>query len=278
MIVRYRPVQALALATLAALVTACAVFAPLFDRAMQQALTDITVERAEPARAGLQLIATRAGGNGFGFHNRERPERPEDVAAVVPAEMASAYRDPVPGYAAEANPMPGSPSDPYGEIVWREGACDHVQVVSGRCAEAPGEVMVSEADVENFDLPVGASLAIPGIPLNDSAATLPRARLEVVGVYAQRPSAYWLGLQLTGRSGLVEPGPVVKVQHDVWLTARPTFEDAGVPPLPGGRSTVTYELDVAALGVDQLLSLSAAIDRLAKTAGAGGDGTIVTPY
>ena len=276
--VRYRPLQALALATLAALVTACATFAPLYDRAMRQALTDITVERADPATAGLLLVATRAGDSGFGFQNRHRPQRPEDVAAIVPPAVRAAYRSPVLGYAADANPMPGSPSDPYGDILWRDGACDHLRLVAGHCAEQAGELMVSEADAENFDLDVGTRLAIPGIPRNDSSASLPAARLVVVGIYAQRPSAYWLGLRLTGRSGLVEPGPVVKVQHDVWVTARSTFQDRSVPPLPGGRSTVGYELDAAALGVDELFTLSTDIRRLAKTAAGGADGTIVTPY
>ena len=276
--VRYRPLQALALATLAALVTACAAFAPLYDRAMQQALTDITVERADPAAVGLQLVATRAGGNGFGFQNRERPARPEQIADVVPPGTRAAYLPPVLGYAADANVLPGFPGDPNGEVVWRDGACDHVALTDGGCATRPGEIMVSEADADNFDLGVGARLAIAGIPLNGAHATVPRGRLVVTGVHAQEPSPYWLGLRLTGRSGLVEPGPDPKVQHDIWLTPRSTFEDPALPPLPGGRSTVAYVLDIAALGVDDLFALTAEIDRLAATAGEGADGTIVTPY
>ncbi|MDI6908560.1 FtsX-like permease family protein [Nocardioides sp.] len=275
---RYRPFQALALAALAALVAACAVFAPLYDRAMQQALTDITVERADPAVAGLQLIATRAGGGGFGFQNRERPAAPETIAEVVPAGTRAHYLAPVLGYAAEANVLPGSSRDPGGDVVWREGACEHLTLVAGVCAERAGEIMVSAADADNFDLPVGTRLAIPGIPHNGAHATVPRAHLVVAGVYDQEPSAYWLGLQLTGRSGLVDPGPPAQVQHDVWLTARSTFEGPGLPPLPAGRSTVGLPLDVDALGVDDLFALSDAIRRLAKTAGAGADGTIVTPY
>lgn len=275
---RYRPFQAAALATLAALVTACAVFAPLYDRAMRQALTDITVERADPAVAGLQLVATRAGGGGFGFQNRDRPAYPEVVADVVPAGIRASYLAPVLGYAAAASRLPGSSDDPGGDLVWRDGACVHLTIVAGACAERAGEIMVSEADADNFDLPVGARLAIPGIPRNGTHATVPRARLVVVGVYAQEPAPYWLGLRLTGRSGLVDPGPPAEVQHDVWLTARATFEDTGVPPLPGGRSTVALPLDVPELGVDDLFALSDAIRRLGKTAGAGADGTIVTPY
>lgn len=276
--IRYRPFQAVALATLAALVTACAVFAPLYDRAMQQALTDITVERADPAVAGLQLIATRTGGDRFGVQNRERPAAPETVAEFVPAATRTHYLAPVLGYAAEANMLPGLAGDPYGDVVWRDGACEHLTLVAGACAEQAGEIMVSEADAENFDLDVGTRLAIPGIPRNGTNATLPRVRLVVASVYDQEPSAYWLGLRLTGRSGLVEPGPVPIVQHDVWLTVRSTFEDPGLPPLPAGRSTAAFQLDAAALGVDDLFALSAGLGRLAQSGAAGADGTIITPY
>ena len=55
---RYRPFQALAIATLAALVTACAAFAPLYDRAMRQALTDITVEEPTAATEGARYSYT----------------------------------------------------------------------------------------------------------------------------------------------------------------------------------------------------------------------------
>ena len=46
---RYRPLQAAAVAALAALITACAAFAPLYYRAMQQALTEITLDNASRA-------------------------------------------------------------------------------------------------------------------------------------------------------------------------------------------------------------------------------------
>ena len=49
---RYRPFQAVAIVTLAALITACAAFAPMYDRAMRQSLTDISIARTAPAVAG----------------------------------------------------------------------------------------------------------------------------------------------------------------------------------------------------------------------------------
>lgn len=278
MSVRYRPFQALALGTLAALVTACAAFAPLYDRAMQQALTDITVERAAPESVGLQLIATVAGSQRFGFKNRDRPVAPESVAALLPERMRGSYEPPVLGYGAVANRFPGRPGDPVGDIVWRDGACDHLEITAGRCATAAGEIMVSRPDADNFALDVGAPLEIAGIPRNDAGATVPLARLRVVGIYAPRASSYWLGLDLTGRSGLVEPGPSPVVQHDVWLTARPTFEDAGFPPFKGGRSIAAYPLRATAVSVDDLFSISDDLADIKRAGAAGADGTIVTPF
>jgi len=54
---RYRKGQAAVVAALAALITACAAFVPLYDRAMQQALVDVELERHSAIEAGAQLEA-----------------------------------------------------------------------------------------------------------------------------------------------------------------------------------------------------------------------------
>jgi len=51
--IRYRRLQALVLLVLSALITACTVLAPLYDRAMQQALTRLTVDGALPRRVPM---------------------------------------------------------------------------------------------------------------------------------------------------------------------------------------------------------------------------------
>src|SRR6478736_1117361 len=95
---RYRPFQAIAIATLAALVTACAAFAPLYDRAMQQALTDLAVDHADQAIVGLQLRAIASDPRTtFGAHVRTRPPEPETVLAKVPTAMRRSYLAPTLG-------------------------------------------------------------------------------------------------------------------------------------------------------------------------------------
>ncbi|CAI9413445.1 FtsX-like permease family protein [Nocardioides sp. T2.26MG-1] len=250
MSVRYRPFQALALAALAALVTACAVFAPLYDRAMQQALTDITVERADPDSVALQVST----GSDSLFSNA----KPENLVALVSPAMRDSYLDPVLGYRATAEVLPGQPNDPLGDLVWRDGECDHVAFVRGDCPAAPGDIAVSTADADNFGLRVGRRLTIR--PASGDVGS----RLRVTGIYeGAQGDDYWLGLALTGRSGLADPGLLSQVQHDVWLTDRSTFEGSRVPVMPEQAATVGLPLDATALGVDDLMSLASGIEELA---------------
>ena len=268
---RYRPFQAFAIAMLAALVTACAAFAPLYDRAMQQALTDLAVDHTDQAIVGLQLRAIASDPRTtFGAHVRTRPPEPQAVLAEVPTAMRASYLAPVLGYAAVATVPkgeipasdPSAPTGSTGEVIWREGACDHVTFTAGGCPTQAGDVAISEADARIFGLHVGMSFRVPGIPHNNSQATAPTAGLTISGVYRQRPGDYWFGLSLTGRAGIVDPVST-QMQHDVWLSTRATFTDPSVPPLNGQASTVDLPLDRAAAGVDDVLTLATGIDRLA---------------
>ena len=268
---RYRPFQAVAIATLAALVTACAAFAPLYGRAMQQALTDLAVDRTEQEVVGLQLRAIASDPRTtFGSHVRTRPPAPETVLARVPAGMRRSYLAPVLGYAAVATVPrgeipatdPGSRTASTGELRWREHACDHLTFSAGGCPARPGDVAISEADARILGMRVGMSFGVPGIARNDPEAVIPTATLTVRGVYRQRPGDFWFGLDLTGRAGVVDP-VTTQVQHDVWLTDRGTFTDRSLPPLDGQASTVDLPLDRPAAGVDDVLTLATGIDRLA---------------
>ncbi|WP_395695338.1 FtsX-like permease family protein [Nocardioides sp.] len=258
---RYRPFQAAVVATLAALVTACAVFAPLYDRAMQQSLVDLTLEQAPPVTDGLQLSAVYADAVGFGRSSTQPPPPPETVVTKVPAGVRSSFGTPVLGYAATATRLPGASHDPIGELRWRSDVCDHLTIVAGSCPDAAGEVAVSEADVDNFGLRPGASFRIAAVGAGDVHVHGRSTRLTVSGVYRQRPDDYWMGQILTGRSGLVSPTPPTQVQHDVWLTGRETF-DSGLT-LPGASSTVDLAVDPDAVGVDELLRLGSAVRTLA---------------
>lgn len=277
---RYRPFQAVAIATLAALITACAAFAPMYDRAMRQALTDISIARTDPAVAGLQLTGTtQLGGGTFATHNRSAPPSPELVADKLPEELRDSYRDPILGYSALVTSEPGRSADPRGQVIWREGQCEHVTMVEGSCPDQTGEIAVSEADVENFGLGPGDTVRVSGIPRDQGQRTIvPSVPLTVTGVYEQQHDDYWFGLNLTGLSGAVDSTPPPHVQHDIWLTERGTFDPIEMPPLPNQASTVGYPLDPDAVGVDEVLALGTEIEQLSDDARRDDAGVSVAVY
>ncbi|MFC7497391.1 MULTISPECIES: FtsX-like permease family protein [unclassified Nocardioides] len=254
---RYRPVQAVAIAVLAALVAACALFAPLYDRAMQQSLTQVTIDRAPVLTSSVQLTVS----NTDDILQPVTP--PETVAGLLPEGFRPDFRPVVLGYGGSAAVLPGGGSDPIGDLVWRSGQCDHVTIEEGRCPEAPGEVLVSRADARIFDLDVGATTEVSGRLYQEGrflrSRTLP---LTVVGTYRQDPDDYWFGRVLTGWSGVDSLDTPPHVQHDVWLTVRDTFE--GASALADTTSSwAGYRIDPERAGVDEVLELGPAIADLA---------------
>jgi hypothetical protein len=263
---RYRPFQAAVIALLAALITACAAFAPLYDRAMRQALADIVIDRTPPALAGLQVSAANTAEFGFGFHDQSPPPDPTVVLSKIPPDLRSHFGEPIQGYAAKVTMDPGGPADPGSLLVWRDGECAHLELVDGACPSRPGDIVVSEADADNFGLEPGTTFSVAGVPKNTrSAQSRPTSvDLTITGIYRQVPDDWWFGLLLTGRSGTTDPLPPNHVQADVWLTSQATFQSRNLPVLPQETSTVALPLDRDAVGVDDLVAMGRSIDHLAQ--------------
>ena len=273
---RYRPFQAAAIGLLAALVVACAVFTPIYDRAVRQAVARTTIARTDPAVAGLQLTGRPSDSGGFGRSSVQRPMSPERVAAELPAAARASYGAPVLGAAATAAVLPGNRTDPVGEVMWRGDACDHVRLVSGTCPSRPGEVLVTRADRREFGYRPGSELQVGAVPTETVVPRDRSIRMRVTGVYDQLPDDYWFDAHLTGRSGV--PDQVSgHVQHDVWLTARSTFEPPR-PPLPIRSSTADYPLRPGAVGVDEVLSLAGVIRAMGKKGAVGASQGLVDVY
>ena len=77
---------------------------------------------------------------------------------------------------------PGGTGNPA-PLVYRQGVCAHVHIVSGTCAEQDGTVMVSQSAAESQRWTVGAPLLVNGV------------RVTVVGLYAPLDPLgdYWAG-------------------------------------------------------------------------------------
>lgn len=251
---RYRPVQTAVVAVLALLITACAGFAPLYYRAMQQSLVAVGLGSAPTTSTGLQLSSFPSNG-----YDPSPAQPPELVAEALPASYRDVFEPVVLGYTASSKVLPsGAPSN---DLIWRSDVCSHLTFTAGRCPRAADEIAVSRADVRNFGYSVGTVVKVLGESTNTLHAHDRVVRLRVVGVYQQTPGDYWFGLSLTGWSGKMSAGMPSVLQHDVWVTDRSTIDgpDGAVVTV---FSSADYVLDRDRVGVDELLGLGREVERL----------------
>ncbi len=248
----HRRGQALALVAISALITACTAFAPVYDRAMQQALVDTLLAQATPAEATVTVVSESSDFAGGPSDSRD----PREVEALIPDDVAARLGPVVLGRTGIVTPTTGE-VPPSGLLMWRDGACEHVRVLSGTCPEAPGEIMVSEADLDNFDLEPGSVLKVPSA-VTDAADV----RLEVVGTYAPEDDVWWQGQRTVGISGIVL-GLDPSANHDAWLTVEQTFVEA--PQLTSETSQAGASVLTATADVDGVLELGDGVREIAGT-------------
>ncbi len=251
---RHRRGQALALVAISALITACTAFAPVYDRAMQQALVDTLLAHATPPDVTVTLMSESSDYPGGSLDSRD----PRELEALFRDDIASHTGPAVLGRSAIVTPTVGE-VPPSGRLLWRDGACQHVRVLAGRCPDASGEIMVSQDDVGNFRLRLGVTRTVRTVDGDDTSV-----RLEVVGTYAPVDDGWWQGERTIGTSGIVR-GLDPSANHDAWLTVEQTFVDA--PLLTGETSQASAPVLVAGADVDGVLELGDGVremsDRLA---------------
>ena len=262
--IRYRRLQTLVLLVLSALITACAVLAPLYDRAMQQALTRLTVDAAGISDTAVQVRSSSRYEYGPELADQP-PPTPDELAGLLPESARSWFGPRIDGAGVIVARSDRTERSPVGDLQWRDGACDHVTWAAGGCPRERGDIAVSEADRTNFGLAVGSTIAV--VELVDGEADARRAveRLRVTGIYRQVPDPYWSDQLLTGVSGFKESRQPYRPLHDTWLTAAGTFAVAGGPVWLDPTRSVTFNLDRSAVGVDEIVRagevVSAMIDR-----------------
>lgn len=250
--IRYRRLQALVLLVLAAIITACAVLAPLHHRAMQQALTRLTLDAATAGDTAIQVRSLS-----ILDYDASAPTvptvSPESLAGFLPDYARPWFEPPVNGTSLLVTRADRTSRSPTGDLLWREGACEHVTFVAGGCPREPGDIAISPADQTNHRLRVGSVVEVVEQPAVEPPR-LPGSRpLRVTGVYRQVPGRYWTDQLLTGVSGFIDTRPPYRPMHDTWLTAAGTFSGPGAPLWLDPEYSVTYQLDRRAAGVDEVV-------------------------
>ncbi|WP_433167497.1 FtsX-like permease family protein [Kribbella sp. CA-247076] len=231
---RYRWTQAMVLTGVSLLIGTCAVFAPWFARAVEQ--TVMTEALSGQALTAAWRIESRAPARSRGPGQAESPEA---LDQLVPADLRPLFTPPVHGIYSNVGwrlPSTGDDPAPSGRLTWRDGYCDRLTVVEGRCPEKPNEVVASVADVDTWDLRIGTTLnALPSDNLEGGGT------LTVVGLYRPKEprATYWFGQYPTGHSRI--PGAKDPGSSDYLFTDRTTFAQtdwaprltADTRPIPG---------------------------------------------
>ena len=263
--VRYRRLQALMLLVLSALITACTVLTPLYDRAMQQALTRLTVDAASSSTTAIQISAMSRFNSGIDIPGYE-PATHDELATLLPEFARPWFLQRVDASSLTVVRVDRAATSSVGELLWRDGACEHVSWTAGGCPEASGDIAVSAADVTTFGLAVGSTITVQERPQVDEDRPLEFVTLRVTGVYRQTPADYWNDRLLEGVSGFPDPQPPNRPFHDTWLTARATFLGPQQAPWLDAVSSVAFNLDRAAVGVDQVVRTGPLVSAMAERA------------
>ena len=251
--------SSLLIATLAAVVTASACVAPLYERAMVQALTQVRLDALTPVDSVLRVTALsttpQADLGGVSTITVDLAE----VASSVPAQVRRHLLRPVRGVAVlESSTVSGR--SVQGVIRWRAGMCTHVRVVTGRCPSAAREVLVSTADARRFGWVADRRLRV----LEQLAPGLSKLEpgligLTVVGTYRQVDRRWWDGIELTGKSGRPADPRSNSLLHDAVLTGRASMIGAERVQWADATYHLDYRLRRDGAGADQVLALGPAM-------------------
>ncbi|MEV4536423.1 FtsX-like permease family protein [Asanoa sp. NPDC049518] len=245
-----RRAQAALVVLLSALATAAAVAGPVYTASVDRAAVVAEVANTPPEERTVAIQA------GIDSSQQERFDSLADDLAELPRfnTVLTAIL-PVLGLEGESNDVSW--------LTFRDGLCEHVRIVTGRCLMAAGEVVVGESTARRLKVTPGGSTMLSWARYDDITgkwfiAGRPEP-ITVVGVYRplDRDEPYW------GRSGYFAP----------------TAPDTAAEPLFAGRPTVDgieHDFDnrtveaipgPGALDADHLPELSAALDKLSDDLG-----------
>ena len=259
--------SSLLIGVLAAVVTASACVAPLYERAMVQALSQVRLGTLTPVDAGLRVTALSTTSQQDLGGVATITVDVDELAASVPADVRRHLQPPVRGVQI-LDSIRTRGRTTQGVIRWRADLCEHVRVVTGRCPTASREVLVSAADARRYGWGADPRLRVlerlaPGLSKLEPGLI----GLRVVGTYRQADRSWWDGITLTGRSGRPADPRSLALLHDDILTALPTIVGPQRVQWADATYHLDYRLDRSGTSVDEVLALGPAIRSYAAEPG-----------
>jgi len=249
--IRYRRAQALTLLLLSALITACAVFAPLYERALEQSLLRDGLTRQS-------AVATSIVGESVQTV-RVAPE-PAVVRGMFPTSLAPFYDAGSDLWSGRVNlvGVAGRPSTV--QLVGPQDTCRALEITTGRCPSNPYEIAVSAAEANVQGWALGTQLnAIEVLVAGFQPAPFPKP-FVVTGFFRQLDDhGHWQGFSLQGRAGQTASlGPEDTPLMDGWVTPPSTFATGW----RASRVDVVWLLQRDRVTLDGLGAVSPAVEQM----------------
>ncbi|WP_186526205.1 FtsX-like permease family protein [Leekyejoonella antrihumi] len=253
--------------------TGCAVFAPWYDRALQQSMVRTALSRAAVDVSGVRVMTQTP-------ESRDaQPVTTSRLVGSVPQSIRQYFGSPVQSSSVQVGTHPVTAGSRIGQLVWRSGMCRQLLFTAGRCPASKNDIAISAQDAKLFGWQVGSTIPVAEVFSSVKPAVAPHRTLRVVGIY--RPdsmrSAYWFGSGPTGYAGTSHPLPGQDsgggaTSHDWWFSPATTFAGKRAWTGHAGPGTswmgVVNEIDLpmaaGRVGVDQLLSLAPRVQAYAN--------------
>ncbi len=248
--IRYRPAQAVGLLLLSALITGCAVFAPLYQRALDQALLIDGLARDGVVATAVVLSSTA---------EADAPPDPRSVRQLVPEVLRSLYDGGSEMWSGRVryNGVGGTGSKVF--VRGPQDVCRGLVILDGVCPTLPYQILVSAAELKIQGWSLGTQLTpVEDQPTVASPGPLP-SPFTIVGVYQQAADpGHWVNLVLAGRAGTSAIGASSAPLLDDWVTPAATFGSGW----KADYLQVAYLLNRPKLQLDRLDGIPPAVDAL----------------
>ncbi len=250
--IAYRRAQALMLLALSALITACAVFAPLYERSLEQSLL-----RDGLTRQSLTETAVVASS----VVSRDAPPSSTAMRSTFPAALGGLYDAGSDMWSDRLHYTGVARQQSTVDIRGPQDVCRGLRLAQGTCPARAYDVAVSTAEAKVQGWQVGTRLqAVESQPGVSAPAAFPQP-FVVTGLFEQLDDpGHWMGVSLVGRAGTATLDPTSTPLMDGWVTVPATFTGWKNP-----RLDITWLLDRDAVTLDRLDGIPSAVDTMRAT-------------